>query len=139
MTCFAYKITAIYSKFCLITLTAIWWKISLQSQMCLGHQCQFSNSIFTDMKQLGKQRNRTSLTTARSSPFLHYQHNSEKYNYEQQDASNDSSNFNCVVCLFLRFWDWFWSGSSWRWKEMRRKRWWVRENKDVTFKKICCI
>lgn len=54
----------------------------------------------------------TSLAIARSSPFLHHQHNSKKYNNKQQDASNDSSYFNCVVCLFLRFWDGFWSGSS---------------------------
>lgn len=54
----------------------------------------------------------TSLAIARNSPLLHHQHNSKKYNNEQQDASNDSSDFNCMVCLFLRFWDRFWSGSS---------------------------
>lgn len=45
------------------------------------------------------------------SPFLHYQHDPQKYYDEEQDACNDSSDFNSVVRLLLRLWVWF-SGSS---------------------------
>lgn len=54
------------------------------------------------------------MATARGSPFLHHQHDPEKYDHEQQDASDDPRDLDCVVCLLLGFWDWFWSDGSCR-------------------------
>lgn len=124
------KTTTIYSKFLSHHLEC--WMIKKKCHRSQSHRCDtLTEHIHTH--EATRQTMAHHHVSGNSSPLLHYQHNSKKYNNEQQDASNDSSNFNSVVRLFLGLWDWFWSSGSWRWKEMRKERQWVRENKDVTF------